>query len=148
MSDSSDPPTSKSVVARIGGNWLVPYLAVALFAVTMLVLVGVIERRDVVERRGMVERDMQWADQTLRLHLQANQEFLVQLGRNLASSGLDYEDFQIRAAQYLANNPELSVVLWADRDGNRLWFVVAQGLAFDQFHDDVGRFILFACVVD
>ena len=34
MSDSSDPPTSKSVVARIGGNWLVPYLAVALFAVT------------------------------------------------------------------------------------------------------------------
>lgn len=121
MSDSSDPPPSKSLVARIGGNWLVPYLAVALFALTMLVLVGVIERRDVVERRGMVERDMQWADQTLHLHLQANQEFLVQLGRNLAGSGLDYEDFQIRAAQYLANNPELSVVLWADREGKVQW---------------------------
>lgn len=123
MSDSTEPSLSvaRRVVARIGANWLVPYLAVALFALTMLVLVGVIERRDEVERRGMVERDMQWADQTLHLHLQANQDFLVQLGRNLASGALDYEDFQIRAAQYLANNPELSVVLWVGRDGKVQW---------------------------
>ena len=40
-----------------------------------------------------------------RRHLTANPDFLVQLRPNLADGGLDYEDFQIRAAQHLANNP-------------------------------------------
>ncbi|WP_152090645.1 PAS domain-containing sensor histidine kinase [Azospira sp. I09] len=123
MPDRAEPASLpyKAAVARGGWYWLVPYLAIVLFALTMFALVGYIDKRDADERRAMVERDMQWADQTLRLHLTANQDFLVQLGRNLADGVLDYEDFQIRAAQHLANNPELSVVLWVDPKGKVQW---------------------------
>ena len=123
MPDRAEPVSLpyKAAVAREGWYWLVPYLAIALFAIVMFALVGLLDKRDADERRAMVERDMQWADQTLRLHLTANQDFLLQLGRNLADGAMDYEDFQIRAAQHLANNPELSVVLWVDTRGKVQW---------------------------
>jgi hypothetical protein len=55
---------------------------------------------------------VQWAEQTMRLHMQGTEEFLGQLARELAAGTLDADGFQVRANQHIANNPELVNVVW------------------------------------
>jgi len=94
--------------------WNAPYLAAALFAVAMLLTVWSLQGRETALERNTLARDMQWAEQTARLHLNADQEFLLLLARDQLAGQLDAGGFQIRANQYIANNPQLSNVVWVD----------------------------------
>ncbi|OHC62423.1 MAG: PAS domain-containing sensor histidine kinase [Rhodocyclales bacterium RIFCSPLOWO2_02_FULL_63_24] len=107
---------SPTAAAGFGRIWLwnLPYIAIGIFAVAMLTLVWVLQKRELDLQQNVLARDMQWAEQTMRLHLQGNQEFLGQLARELAEGVLDRDNFQIRATQYIANNPELVNIAWVD----------------------------------
>lgn len=98
-----------------------PGISVGLFIVAMVALLWVLQRHDLEEQKNSLIRDTQWADQTIRLHLQGNQDFLVQLAKDLSTGNLDSDSFQIRASQHLANNPELSDVAWTGNDGVIRW---------------------------
>ncbi len=94
--------------------WNAPYIAVGVFAVAMLALVWGLQKRETDLQKDILGRDMQWAEQTMRLHLQGTQEHLSQLARELAGRRLERGAFQVRATQYIANNPELTAIAWAD----------------------------------
>lgn len=92
--------------------WTAPYVAVGVFALTMLALVWLLQTREAESQRNAVARDVQWAEQTIRLHMQGTEEFLGQLARDLAANALDPDGFQLRANQHIANNGELVNVVW------------------------------------
>lgn len=106
--------------------WNGPYIAVALFAVAMLGIVWGLQTREIELQRNTLARDMQWAEQTMRLHLNSDRDFLVQLAREFVEGSLDGTQFQIRANQYIANNPELSALARVDDAG-----VIRWGAPFD-----------------
>lgn len=97
---------------RVGWYWILPYVAVVLFAVSMLGLVWNMERQEAETQRAALVRDVLWASQTMRLHMQATEDFLGQLARDLAAQNLTADDFQLRANQHIANNAELVNIVW------------------------------------
>ena len=97
--------------------WSLPYVAVGVFALAMLALVWGLQSRETALESNALARDVQGAEQTMRLHLQSNQEFVAQLVRDYADGGLDSAAFQIRASQHIANNPELAGIALLDADG-------------------------------
>ncbi|NMG46721.1 PAS domain S-box protein [Azoarcus communis] len=101
--------------------WTAPYVAVVVFALSMLVLVGVLQQREKDNQRNAVARDVQWAEQTMRLHMQGTEEFLGQLARDLAAQTLDPDAFQVRANQHIANNGELVNIAWVGDDEVVRW---------------------------
>ncbi len=117
MSDSAQ--SGQFALAR--WYWTAPYAAVVVFALAMLALVGLLQAREGAAQRSAVARDVQWAEQTLRLHMQGTEEFLAQLARDLAAGALDPDDFQLRANQHIANNSELVNVVWVGADEAVRW---------------------------
>jgi PAS domain-containing protein len=94
--------------------WSAPYFAVLVFSLVMLVLVWILQRQESETQRNALGRDVQWAEQTMRLHMQGTQDYLAQLAREMAEGKLDRGAFQVRATQYLANTPELASIVWVD----------------------------------
>lgn len=101
--------------------WTAPYVAVGVFAVTMLVMVWLLQSREMENQRNAVARDVQWAEQTIRMHMQGTEEFLTQLARDLSADAIDSEGFQLRANQHIANNPELINVVWVGPEEAVRW---------------------------
>ncbi|MCX9155847.1 PAS domain S-box protein [Niveibacterium sp. 24ML] len=98
-----------------------PYVAVVVFALAMLTIVWMLQSQEEVVERSALGRDVQWAERTMRTHFLANEEFLNELAREIASDTLDSDAFQLRTNQYLANNPELINVVWIDASGKVRW---------------------------
>ena len=82
-------PPAASRAARPDWYWSAPYIAVLIFALAMLVLVWVLQRQEGETQRNALARDVQWAEQTMRLHMQGTEDFLGQLARELAADLLD-----------------------------------------------------------
>ena len=101
--------------------WAAPYVAVVFFALSMLALVGLLQQRELEAERGAIVRDLQWAEQTMRRQMLSTEEFLGQLGRDLAADVIDHDDFQLRANQYIANNGELANIAWVGADEIVRW---------------------------
>ena len=101
-----------SALPRADWYWTAPYIAVLVFALAMLVIVWTLQHQERETQRNALARDVQWAEQTMRLHMQGTEEFLSQLARELAAGSLDADAFQVRANQHIANNPELVNVVW------------------------------------
>ena len=120
--DSSAPARfAEPRAARPDWYWSAPYIAVLIFALAMLVLVWVLQRQEGETQRNALARDVQWAEQTMRLHMQGTEDFLGQLARELAAGTLDADAFQVRANQHIANNPELVNVVWVAADQRVRW---------------------------
>ena len=92
--------------------WMAPNLAVVAFAVVMLGLVWLLQTQESRSEKNALARDVQWAEQTIRLHTLGTEEFLAQTARDLATGSLDQDGFQVRANQFIANNPELANIVW------------------------------------
>ena len=101
--------------------WSAPYFAVLVFSLVMLVLVWILQRQESETQRNALARDVQWAEQTMRLHMQGTEEFLGQMARELAGGTLDGDAFQVRANQHIANNPELVNLVWVAADQKVKW---------------------------
>ena len=101
--------------------WNIPYVAVVIFAVAMLVLVWVLQVRENEVERNALARDVQWAEQTMRLHMTATEEFLIKTARDLAAGNLDADAFQVSANQHIANNAELVNIAWVGPDETVRW---------------------------
>ncbi len=94
--------------------WSIPYVASGIFALAMLALVWVLQKRETDLQNDALGRDVQWAEQTMRLHMQGTQDYLAQMAREMAEDKLDRSAFLVRATQYLANTPELASIVWVD----------------------------------
>ncbi|THF65801.1 PAS domain S-box protein [Pseudothauera nasutitermitis] len=116
-----EPAERGSVAPVTRWYWTAPYVAVLLFALVMLALVWLLQEREIASQRSAVARDVQWAEQTMRMHMQGTEEALGQLARDLAAGALDLDAFQVRANQLIANNSELVNVVWVGADEIVRW---------------------------
>ena len=101
--------------------WAIPHMAVVIFAVAMLALVWVLQVRENEVERNALAQDVQWAEQTMRLHMTATEEFLIKAARELAAGTLDADAFQVSATQHIANNSELVNIAWVGADESVRW---------------------------
>ena len=106
--------SSETTAGQRNWVWSVPYVAIGIFAVAMLALVWGLQKRETDLQNDALGRDVQWAEQTMRLHMQGTQDTLSQMAREMAEGKLDRGAFQVRATQYLANTPELANLVWVD----------------------------------
>ncbi|UCV29554.1 PAS domain-containing sensor histidine kinase [Ferribacterium limneticum] len=101
--------------------WLAPYVAIGIFALAMLVLTGLLQWRELDTARSALEGDMHWAERTIENRLHAHQDFLGELGREQEFKQLTYESFQVKAARYVRDAPEIQAIIWIDTDGKVEW---------------------------
>src|ERR1035437_2528548 len=113
------PPRSVNSTATQtsqGWQWMMPNIAVGAFILAMVALVWMLQTREFDQQMAALAHDVQWAEQTLRLHMQSDQEFLQELAREASDGQISGGKFQVRATQYLAINPHLSNIAWVDAD--------------------------------
>ncbi|MFN4340575.1 MAG: PAS domain S-box protein [Azonexus sp.] len=107
--------------------WLAPYIAIGVFALAMLILTGLLQWRELDTARSALEGDMHWAERTIESRLQAHRDFLAELGREQEFRQLTYESFQVRAARYVREAPEIQAIIWVDTDGKVEWVAPNEG---------------------
>ena len=91
---------------------MMPNIAVGAFILAMVALVWLLQKRDFDQQMAALERDAQWTEQTLRVNMQGDEDFLQGLAREAANGQIDGARFRARSAQYLATNPQLSDIAW------------------------------------
>ena len=101
--------------------WLAPYVAIGIFAVAMLVITALLQWRELDTARSALEGDMHWAERTIESRLHGHIDFLGELGREQEFKQLTYESFQVRAARYVRDAPEIQAIIWVDIDGKVEW---------------------------
>ena len=107
--------------------WQAPYVAIGVFALAMLILTALLQWRELDTARSALEGDMHWAERTIESRLHAHRDFLAELGREQEFKQLTYESFQVRAARYVRENPEIQAVIWVDTDGKVEWVAPNEG---------------------
>lgn len=103
------------------GLWLAPYVAIGIFAIAMLIVTALLQWREQDTALSALEGDMHWAERTIESRLRSHQEFLSELGRDQEFRQLNYESFQVRAARYVRDNPEIGAIVWVSTDGKVEW---------------------------
>ena len=101
--------------------WLAPYVAIGIFALAMLVVTALLQWREQDTALSALEGDMHWAERTIEARLHAHQDFLAELAREQEFRQLTYESFQVRAARYVRDNPEINAIIWIGTDGKVEW---------------------------
>ena len=114
---SSSKVDNASVQSSQGWQWMMPTIAVGAFILAMIALVWLLQKREYDQQMATLARDVQWAEQTLRLNMQSDQEFLQELARDVADGQIGGAKFKARAVQYLTINPHLSNIAWVDAGG-------------------------------
>ena len=101
--------------------WLAPYVAIGVFALAMLIVTGLLQWREQDTARAALEGDMHWAERAIENRLHAHLDFLGELAREQEFKQLTYESYQVRAARYVRENPEIQAIIWVDTDGKIEW---------------------------
>ncbi|MFL5262229.1 MAG: PAS domain-containing protein, partial [Anaeromyxobacteraceae bacterium] len=112
--------------------WVLPNLVLGAFVVALFALLGVLGRHETETRRNALARDVQWAEQTIRMRLAANEEFLQLLAKEVAEDQQDDDALRRRAAEHVAANPELTHVAWIDADQVVRWVAPRETTAWNR----------------
>ncbi|RCS59475.1 PAS domain S-box protein [Parvibium lacunae] len=100
---------------------LMPVLALLLFIGTMFLLLRLLQTTEIEQVRGTLLRDTEWAQQSMRLHLQLNQDSLVGLARDISQQRIDNLSFQVQTKDYMVLNPELEAIYLSNHEGQVQW---------------------------
>ncbi|SCK19870.1 PAS domain S-box protein [Vogesella sp. LIG4] len=100
---------------------LMPNSTIVLFFLTMAVMLWTLDARENEQLRTDLAKDTLWAEQTMRLRLDGQQEELQQMARDIGREELDEEGFLVQASQFLANTPEMVATVWADAGFTLRW---------------------------
>ena len=93
---------------------LAPLIAVILFLAAIVAAFGYLRLEEIEREQEAVQRDVEYAQQQLRLRLLERQEQLMRLAREVSNREIDPEDFQDRAEAMLGQYPELEALSWVD----------------------------------
>ncbi len=103
---------------------LAPLVAVLLFFAAIVAAFGYLRLEEMEREQEAVRRDVEYAQQRMRLRLLERQEELVRLAQEVSGQELDTEQFRTRAAALLNQYPELQGLSWVDE---RLRLRASQG---------------------
>src|SRR6476469_3477410 len=93
---------------------LAPLAAVLLFLAAIISAFGYLRLEEMEREQEAVKRDVEYAQQRVRLRLLERQEQLMRLARDISNKEVDPEEFMGRAEAMVAQYPELQIVTWID----------------------------------
>ncbi|MES2688575.1 MAG: PAS domain-containing sensor histidine kinase [Pseudomonadota bacterium] len=91
-----------------------PLLAVMLFLAAVIAAFAYLRIEEIDREQQAVKRDVEYAQQRLRLRLLERQEQLMRLGRDVSNKDVDTEEFIAQAESLVNQYPELLAVTWVD----------------------------------
>jgi PAS domain S-box-containing protein len=105
----SQSPTRQDRFALIA-----PLAAVAVFLMAIVAAFGYLRLEEMSREQEAVQRDVEYAQQRLRLRLLERQEQLQRLASDISNKQIDSEDFITQAESLVRQFPELQSVVWID----------------------------------
>src|SRR5512138_522607 len=93
---------------------LAPLVAVTLFMAAIISAFSYLRLEEMDRELEAVKRDVEYAQQRVRLRLLEPQEQLMRIARDVANNEVDTADFAARAEAMVAQYPELQMVTWID----------------------------------
>jgi PAS domain S-box-containing protein len=105
----SQSPTRQDRFALIA-----PLAAVAVFLLAIVSSFGYLRLEEMSREQQAVQRDVEYAQQRLRLRLLERQEQLMRLAADISNAQVDAEDFITQAESLVRQYPELQTVAWID----------------------------------
>jgi PAS domain S-box-containing protein len=103
------PPARQDRFATLG-----PLLAVMLFMGAIAVAISYLRLEELDREQEAVTRDVEYAQQRLRLRLLERQEQLMRLAREISNREIDESEFVFQAESLISQYPELLAVSWID----------------------------------
>ena len=91
-----------------------PLFAVMLFLAAVIAAFGYLRIEEIDREQQAVTRDVEYAQQRLRLRLLERQEQLMRIGRDVSNKDVDTEEFVVQAEALVHQYPELMAVSWID----------------------------------
>ena len=91
-----------------------PLFAVVLFLAAVIAAFGYLRIEEIDREQQALTRDVEYAQQRLRLRLLERQEQLMRIGRDVSNKDVDREEFIVQAEALVNQFPELMAVSWID----------------------------------
>jgi PAS domain S-box-containing protein len=91
-----------------------PVAAVLLFLAAIVASFGYLRLEEMDREQEAVKRDVEYAQQRLRLRLLERQEELMRLAREASGGEVDQDEFITRAEDLISQYPELLAITWID----------------------------------
>ena len=91
-----------------------PLLTVVLFLAAVVAAFGYLRIEEIDREQQALKRDVEYAQQRLRLRLLERQEQLMRMGRDVSNKEIDAEEFNAQAEALVNQFPELLAVTWVD----------------------------------
>ncbi len=91
-----------------------PLLAVALFLAAVIAAFAYLRFEEIAREHEAVRRDLEYAQQRMRLRLLERQEQVMRLGRDISNREVNPADFVIQAESMINQHPELLAITWLD----------------------------------
>jgi PAS domain S-box-containing protein len=93
---------------------IAPLITVLLFLAAIVASFAYLRFEEIEREQETIKRDVEYAQQRLRLRLLERQEQLMRVGRDVSSKEIDAEDFTTQAEALINNYPELHAITWID----------------------------------
>ncbi len=93
---------------------IAPLIAVMLFLAAIIAAFSYLRAEEIDREQEAVKRDVEYAQQRLRLRLLERQEQLMRLAAEISNKQIDPDDFIIQAENLVQQYPELQSVQWID----------------------------------
>ncbi len=94
---------------------IAPIAAVGIFLLTIVSSVGYLRIEEREREQESVQRDLEYANQKMRLHLLEQQEQLLRLAREVGSDKYTAVEFASTAMDLVKQYPELAGISWIDQ---------------------------------
>jgi len=93
---------------------LAPLAAVMLFLAAIVAAFGYLRLEEMDREQEAVRRDVEYAQQRMRLRLVEGQEQLLRIAQEVSNREIDAEEFHARAQALISQYPELQGLSWID----------------------------------
>ena len=103
------PPSRQDRFATLG-----PLLAVLLFLSAIVVAITYLRYEELEREQEAVTRDVEYAQQRLRLRLLERQEQLMRLAREVGNKEIESEEFEFQVESLVSQFPEMLAISWID----------------------------------
>nr|WP_240933077.1 PAS domain S-box protein [Diaphorobacter sp. HDW4B] len=93
---------------------LAPLAAVLMFLAAIVASFWYLRSEEIEREKEALKRDVEYAQQRVRLRLLERQEQVMRIARDLSNQDLDRAEFDRRAEALISQYPELQAVTWID----------------------------------
>jgi PAS domain S-box-containing protein len=93
---------------------IAPLITVLLFLAAIVASFSYLRLEEIDREQETIKRDVEYAQQRLRLRLLERQEQLMRIARDVSSKDVDEEDFTNQVETLINNYPDLHAITWID----------------------------------